>query len=420
VLFDALHEADVLSVATAMPSMGVGRVANTLHDLRDYIQAHSPNMDPGSSTLDTLKRGVPTATAFLQMGRKSKVIGWIGAAGASELLGATSKKFGRASTTNREICLLPASGCSSHEDFLFGNGISDNAMVPKQGMMAGWIFAARQTYKGDGERLKEDQPKGWGKFIPRALGFFSVVDLCSAFVVYATRNYVCDTPLRTWLLGGILLGGPMDLVIKGISWLLKPRYKYYKFVINSCKNDTNTAFDLRETVFYDEFERELETPFQTRQGNELLLEFSYPVMISGYKIITSNTDAKSDPSNWTLEGSNSKRNWRMVDIVTDGKLPSARGATSELFSDLDTLSEDASFRQAFLCELIATGTALAWLTLGSAWVAASSETCVDSAPELWYYSFLMAVLTWSCIGTVTIGLIVSAVAMIVLGVKAPA
>jgi len=114
-----------------------------------------------------------------------------------------------------------------------------------------------------------------------------------------------------------------------------------------------------------------------------------------------------------------KRVWRLIDERTeeDIDVPLTRETPTELIVDLTSINEDASFRQAFLAELIATGTALAWLTIGSAWIATSSETCVDSAPELWYYCFLLVVATWSCLGTVTIGLIVSAVAMILLGVK---
>jgi len=427
VLFSGLHEADELSVHTALPHLGINPRQSPLQDIRDFLQSHMGSSD---KAVASFQRSVPSATAFLQAGRRP-ILG-LAAAGASELLGAAPRscRSGRgASSSCRTVCLLPAPGRNTHEDFLFGNQLPDDALTPRQSMMAGWFSAAKLTLRGDpnDERDEETDTKGWSRAVPRSLVFFSAVDVATAIVVFATRNYVCDAPLRSWLLGGIMLGGPMDLLIKGIAWFLKPRYKYYKFTIVSCRNDADTAFDVKEINLSDEFDRKLyyrnpgdpTPPMETRRGNELMLEFPYPKMISGYRITTGEKDAKSDPVAWRLTASNNGRTWRLIHKVEDGRLPYNRSAESDFFSDLNSLNEDASFRQAFLAELIASGAALAWLTLGSAWVAGSSETCIDSAPELWYYSFLMAVLTWSCIGTVTIGLIVSAVAMIVLGVKSP-
>lgn len=299
----------------------------------------------------------------------------------------------------------------------------DSALTPKYSMMAGWFAAAKATYRGDpNDEVAEEEGKGWSKVIPRSLGVFALVDIANLLVVFLTRNYVCDVPLRTWLLGGILLGGPTDLIIKGVAWALKPRYKYYKLQVVNCRDVQDSDFEIDKVQMYDEFGREIDGYGieQRKEGNAWIISMNYPRMISSYRVITSATmPAANDPITWSLWVSNNNRTWRMIDEQDDGGMPLTRASPSQLITDLLSISEDASFRQAFLAELIATGAALAWLTIGSAWIASGSETCVDSAPELWYYSFLVAVLTWSCLGTVTIGLIVSAVAMILLGVKTP-
>merc|ERR1719453_2901785 len=120
-----------------------------------------------------------------------------------------------------------------------------------------------------------------------------------------------------------------------------------------------------------------------------MVSLKWPRMVSSYRIVTSRSlPAAHDPVTWQLYASNNKRTWRMIDEQDDGGVPMARDTPSELITDLRSLSEDASFRQAFLAELIATGISLGWLTIGSAWIARGSETCVDSAPELcnnWSY-----------------------------------
>jgi len=422
-----LHEVDGLSVQTAMPPLGVGLKQASLLDVGNFFQSHLPHVRTADDTAVTsLVRTLQPATAFLQAsGRPRKLFG-LAAAGVSELLTGPRTRRGGGGAC-KAICLVPGAGCSSHEDFLFGGQLSDDAMTPKQSMMVGWFAGARATFKGDehDERV-EDEGKGWSKVIPRSLGFFTVVDMASAMVVFCTRNYVCDAPLRTWLLGGILLGGPTDLLIKGLAWILKPRYKYYKLQVVNCRDAPDTEFQMEQLELWDEFGREIQTYGNpdvdaVKEGSCWMVTLNrFPRMISSYRIKTAlSQDASKDPVSWQLWASNNNRTWRMIDEQDNGDVPQARGAPSRLITELTSLTEDASFRQAFLAELIATGVALGWLTIGSAWIAGSSESCVDSAPELWYYCFLLAVLTWSCLVTVTIGLIVSAVAMIVLGVKTP-
>lgn len=417
-----LLEADGLSVQTALPPFSLGPKQAPLSQVSEFFKSHLTT-DTGATgaAVVNLARRLPAATAFFQgPGRPRQLFG-LAAAGASELLGSTSRgrKSGRSADT---ICLEPGKGCNSHEDFLFGGKLNDDTMSPQMAMMP-WITAARATYRGDpSDEVAEDDGKGWSKVIPRSLGFFSVVDAASALVVFLTRNYVCDEHLRLWLMGGILLGGPTDALIKGIAWFLKPRYMYYKFQVVNCRDVTDAEFEIENLQLYDEFGREIDGfgVNAGKEGNCWMVSLKWPRMVSSYRIVTSRSlPAAHDPVTWQLYASNTKRTWRMIDEQDDGGVPMARDTPSELITDLRSLSEDASFRQAFLAELIATGISLGWLTIGSAWIARGSETCVDSAPELWYYCFLLAVCTWSCLGTVTIGLIVSAVAMILLGVKTP-
>lgn len=286
-----------------------------------------------------------------------------------------------------------------------------------------WFAAAKATYHGDDNDEKtEDENKGWSKIIPRGMCFFNIVDAITAFVLFTTRNEVCDTPLRTWLVGSMLLGSPTSLLVKGIAWMLKPRFKIVKLKVINCRSSeiNGDQFEIEKMMLYDEFGREL-FPQTQKQGNMYVNTFKYPTMIGSYKIISAANSqgwsAENDPKTFQLVGSNNGRTWTLIDERIDGQVPVARNSPGPLYTDLTSLEEDVSFRQAFLAELCATGAALAWLTLGSAWIARSSESCVDSSPEIWYWSFLMAVTTWSMLGTVTIGLIVSAVAMIALGVK---
>lgn len=179
-------------------------------------------------------------------------------------------------------------------------------------------------------------------------------------------------------------------------------------------------FDLADMEFYDEFGRVIYIApgDQYKEGNNWMVQMIYPTMISSYRVVTSaSSPPASDPVSWQLLVSNNKRTWRLIDENYDPEVPTERHAGTDLFTDLLSLDEDASFRQAFLAEVLANAAAFAWLVAGSAWIASGSETCVDSAPQLWYYCFILAVITWSGLGTVTIGLIISAVAMILLGVK---
>merc|ERR1712217_185052 len=125
-----------------------------------------------------------------------------------------------------------------------------------------------------------------------------------------------------------------------------------------------------------------------------------------------------DPVAWVLEGSFDGVDWVVVDERDGVEMPRGRGVATELFEDMPHLDDATSaFRCGFLVEVMANIASFAWLVAGTAWVSLGTETCVDSAPYLWYPSYIIVVITWSFIGTMVVGIIVSAVSMVALGAK---
>merc|ERR1712187_252625 len=133
-------------------------------------------------------------------------------------------------------------------------------------------------------------------------------------------------------------------------------------------------------------------------------------LVTAYQLITDlAAQPACDPANWKLEGSLDGLDWVLIDESVGQLVPRERGAPTTIFEDLLHLEEaTASFRSAFLAEVAANSGAFAWLVAGTVWVSAGTETCVDSAPWLWYSCYLIVVIVWSFMGTITIGLIVSA------------
>eukprot|EP00427_Karlodinium_veneficum_P033705 CAMPEP_0169198170 /NCGR_PEP_ID=MMETSP1016-20121227/8670_1 /TAXON_ID=342587 /ORGANISM="Karlodinium micrum, Strain CCMP2283" /LENGTH=305 /DNA_ID=CAMNT_0009274889 /DNA_START=137 /DNA_END=1051 /DNA_ORIENTATION=+ len=301
------------------------------------------------------------------------------------------RRYALGSRSDSTTCILEGTSCSNHEDFLFGGRVPFDSITPTQSMFVGWIGAARQTFKGsaEDELVEEDEPRGWSKVIPRSLIFFTTIDVISGLVAYTYRNSICDRPLRTWLWGGILLGAPTDLFVKGLFWILKPRYKYYRLLVQNCRGVSGYEFALDTMEFLDEFGREIPVESQSKDGEYWMIEFRYPTMISSYRITTSsNQDAAYDPVTWELQATNRKMTlaWAVIDEIDErvsDNMPVQRGVSTDYYSDLNSVTENNAIRQAFLAELFANAASFAWLVTGSAWIAGSSESCVDSAPELW-------------------------------------
>jgi len=323
---------------------------------------------------------------------------------------------------------------SSHEDFIFGcdrknehlSADAFNSLTPAYSM-TGWAVAAKMSFDRGEEDPNASEASGWTKFVPRALIVFTVFDVMNTAVALYTHHYICDLPLRAWLLLSVLFGLPADLVIKGYSWFQKPRYRIYRITINRCRDDMvmPESYGMEKIIFFDEngFNIEEQVPCESPlepEGNFKTFTFEFPVMVVGYQLVTSaQAPVGNDPVDWKLECSNLGAVWETMDEVEGAPMPRQRNQPTQVFDALLTVEENAAFRQAFVMEVIFSAGAFVWLVLGTSWVARASESCIDSAPPLWLYCYCLVVFAWSLMGTITCGLIVSAVAMIILGVKSP-
>jgi len=290
-------------------------------------------------------------------------------------------------------------------------------------MLAGVVGGARKLDPfGEGA---EGEETGWCKFVPRGLKIVLAADVVCALVLGGSLFDDCDWPLKTWLAGGILLGYPVSYLVQKVA-STRPAFMYYRLMVKRLRGNGQPGdFQLEGVVLYDQFS----VPLDRAQGAErkdgavwhMTADRSGPQLVTGYHLITHSTAAaKYDPVSWTLEGSSDGVEWRVLDEAVDQEIPQARNAATVIMDDLSHLEDATSaFRSAFLLDVAANGLAFAWLVAGTAWVSAGTDTCVDSAPLLWCSSYLLVVIVWSFLGTVTIGLIVSAVAMVLLGARPP-
>mmetsp|Transcript_90911 Transcript_90911/g.294182 ORF Transcript_90911/g.294182 Transcript_90911/m.294182 type:complete len:403 (-) Transcript_90911:76-1284(-) len=341
---------------------------------------------------------------------------------------------------------------TTHEDFLFcgrspvlqgeASVSHDAACVkaetfsPKLSMMAGateLVKAVAEVARKQAKRLdpfedgreEREPPSGWGKYVPRGLKMFVASDLFSFLVLTQSIGDTCDWPLKTWLVGGILLGYPVSRLVHSVA-SARPSFQFYRLVVRGLR-DGGPPGDakLDGLVLFDQFSLPIERAYVEERQEGMYwfatLKRDGAELVTGYQLVTHRTAAPGlDPVSWTLEGSADGVDWQSIDECEGQPVPRERGAATALFEDLLHLEDATSaFRGAFLLEVAANAAALAWLVAGTAWVSSGTETCVDSAPLLWYSCYLIVVTAWSFLGTMTIGLIVSAVAMIVLGVRSP-
>lgn len=276
-----------------------------------------------------------------------------------------------------------------------------------------------------------EEPSGWTRVVPMGLRLFAAADLLGGALALQTWGMPCDVPLRPWLLGGILLGFPLSRVVQLVAEQ-RPRYKLYRLTVLRTRGGGDPeTFRLGGLQLFDQLQQPISrVPEEVEEGplgggsfwqvslrKEPLLPTSYQLLTHG------SADPAQDPAAWTLEGSLDGMTWELLHQVDEEgheEVPRIRSALTRAFEDLLHLEKaTTSFRLAFLLEIVCNVASFAWLVAGTAWVGAGTETCVDSAPLLWYPCFLLVVGVWSFLGTATIGLIVSAVAMLVLGVRAP-
>jgi len=326
------------------------------------------------------------------------------------------------------------------EEFLFG---TTNPVIrpkklpaPKESMMqalaigipavAGGVWSVLQPGLDPFSDEKEgDKETGWCKFVPRALRVFYWSDLITAGVLVQSLYYVCDVPLRTWLAGSLVMGFPLTDMVHRIATRGNPRFKVVRLTINKIRGAADPEnFQLDSVVLLNRCGAPIHRSLvdQRHEANYWFVELREGLeLITGYQLITHRTEGpECDPISWVVEGSVDGVNWQLVDQCNDEPMPRQRETASQQYEDLLHLPDaQAAFRQGFLAEVAACAGAFAWLVLGTSWVSAGTEACVDSAPHLWYWSYFFAVVMWSSLGTVTIGLIVCAVAMIMVGSKSP-
>lgn len=337
---------------------------------------------------------------------------------------------------------------SRNEEFLFGTPTKSKFQLlpwktklpaPKESMMQGLAVASgvvgaalpavwsvvQPAVDPFSDEKEGDKETGWCKFVPRALRFFYWSDLISAGVLLHSLYFVCDVPLRTWLAGGLMLGFPLTDAVHRVATRGNPRFKVVRLTINKIRGAADPEnFQLDSVVLLNRCGAPIHRSLvdQRHEANYWFVEIREgPELVTGYQLITHRTEgAECDPVSWVVEGSVDGVNWQLVDQCNDEPMPRQRESASQQYEDLLHLPDaQAAFRQGFLAEAAACAASFAWLVLGTSWVSAGTEACVDSAPHLWYWSYFLVVVMWSSLGTVTIGLIVCAVAMIMVGSKSP-
>lgn len=322
---------------------------------------------------------------------------------------------------------------ASHADFLFGRGHapelirfaafgSPDMIDLKTAMMIGPPTTARLGRDEDDDSTPQEKETGFFRIVPRGLNMFAAADAVSLLVILATRHMDCDVPLATWLAGGVLMGFPVSCLVHSLA-NAKPKFSQYRLDCSNLRGGGEpNRMDIDGLQLLGKLGEEVSQQcVQGPEGNgsRWSVKFDSPELIAAYRIITGGGGSTAtDPAAWVFEASNDGASWTRLDETTGQELPRSRGTASEIFDELFHTEASRSFRGAFLVEVAAVAAAFAWLVAGTSWVGAGSESCVDSAPMLWYTCYLIVVSAWSLLGTVTIGLIVCAVAMVVLGVKA--
>lgn len=349
----------------------------------------------------------------------------------------------------------------NHEEFLFGGGASlelsgrqkrniddffasssfnvRTAMAPASSVLANGtaVYAAlkkavKEAYSKmpdpcgftDGEEDEKNPEFGWSRFIPSALKVKVAIDIGVVVLLTSTLRSFCDVPLRKFLIGMLLLGFPTTYLTNFMAKSGQSKFTYYRLTVTAGKNCKPEQCDIDELILLDRFGSPLKgCPDAEKNGATWTIALPVGVFITGYQIRTNRSGSAQDPISWYLEASHdySNENWVFLDECSDQQLPAGRGVLSIRYEDLiHTEAATSSFKLAFLFEILANACAFLWLVKGTGWVSSGSYSCIDTAPSLWYFCYLIVVVLWSFIGTITIGLILSAVAMIVVGNRSSA
>jgi len=325
---------------------------------------------------------------------------------------------------------------SGHVDFLFNvrppskpggkAGLILHEFSPKLSMMGtvghafGFVAGAAKKLDPFGDDSEDAQrPTGWFKQVPRALRCTALADVVSAFVLFESLFDECDHPLKLWLLGGVALSFPTSYMVHSMVRRLRPTYQHYRLTVTTLRGGQDPdGMQLESLQLYDRFQ------VPVNRGNiEERQEGRYwyatvrtgPELLTQYRLVTHRFNAPAlDPVAWVLEVSVDGMDWKQVHTceAAPRDIPVARGQlSSHFFQRLETLdSAVGAFRLGFLAELLANAASFAWLVAGTIWISNSTDTCVDSAPLLWYSCYLMVLAAWSFFGSATLLLIMGAVA----------
>jgi len=265
----------------------------------------------------------------------------------------------------------------------------------------------------------DDEPeKGLFKAVPRGLACFATLDALAALTLALSRSMVCDSALRRWLLGGIVLGFPTSLLVHTAA-NIRPTFRYYRLVATRLRGGRPVSeMELGGLRLVGRFRSRVPRYEESQAGAIFSVTFEAPTLVTGYEVVTSRSAAAAlDPVSWLIEGSRDGFAWEELDNCEDMIVPTIRGASTQLLQDMLHLEESTNFRGAFLLEMVASAASFVWLMLGTSSVAGSTDTCLDSAPPLWIGCFLSVVTTWSWLGTIVIGIIITAVAIVALGAQ---
>lgn len=268
----------------------------------------------------------------------------------------------------------------------------------------------------------EDEPPR--PFYSKAFITFVCADAVKIAIALQSSTLLCDAPLKLWLLGGVFLGFP-------VTWLIhrfksqQPRFRYYRLKVLEIRNRADPrSFRMEGLRLYGRSSKEYN---MNRVNQEHVINgcchwrvtFDQPSLVTAYRLVTAQSAPRDlDPTRWTLEASTDGANWKLIDGPdNDLVVPSERGKPTSKLGDLLHLTEAPVFRFAFVLEVLADLGALSWLMAGTSWVIAGSETCINSAPLLWWSSFFMVSVAWALVGTGTVFIIVGAVVTVIASTK---
>lgn len=288
----------------------------------------------------------------------------------------------------------------SHVDFLFPRKRTGGAFLPVAPSMVPFLDPGLEEEEYEETTLFQEH-------IPTAVKILAAADVLIGAAVLKDWTPFCQRPLRNWLIGSLILGAPMTYLIDRLG-VPRCRYKKYRLVATALRHDEKIdmkKLSLLLGLRQHGCDLEVSSYEEQRSGDgpswEITLKETTPV--NEYYLVLKG-QADNDPFEWRLEGSDDGTTWIPLHKVKMKSLPNHRGYRTPNFK----IPRSDSFRQAFAVECLAGLLSTCWLFVGTVWIT-HADYCVDSAPFLWWPSYLLVTGTWSALSTVAICLIVTSV-----------